>query len=451
MKDIKVLLWFDVEDFITPEADDALGQLLTMLDSLGIKSTLKLVTEKARALKRRGREDVFELMRKHEIGYHTEKHSVHPVTTEYLNGMSFAAGAKEFEAREQQAFLELQELTGQGLTTYGQPGAAWASQTYPVLRKWGVQTYLDWHDIIDMNGSAYWYGGLLNWINLWANPRVWLKEDDLAPAKRRYDDIVTGERECQLISIYYHPCEFSCEEFWDAVNFSNGINPPDGKYRPARTCTPETMRRRVEILKEFLEHTLTYKNTAYITASEALKLEKSRPAALCTAKLREICAAVQTGATYYCDGTYTLSASELLNLMGKYVCGRHLTGDLYYGPQHTAASRICSPVTLTQLGRAVLQQSDAVLGYPQLPALYRVGENELTPEDVFVTMAAAIAAGVGEQEEIAVKTGALLCAAHVNEHAEWGKGWPIFARDLRVENTIANAKLQTWTLKPALY
>ena len=89
--------------------------------------------------------------------------------------------------------------------------------------------------MIDMDGKAYWYGGLLNWINLWATPRVELKCDDLEAAKRRFDQIVTGERDYQLISIYYHPCEFACEEFWDAVNFSDGKNPADGKLQSART------------------------------------------------------------------------------------------------------------------------------------------------------------------------------------------------------------------------
>ena len=452
MKENRILLWFDVEDFITPQSDDALAQLLEMMNSLGIKSTLKLVTEKARVLRQRGREDIFRLMARHEIGYHTEKHSVHPVTTEYLDGMGFAAGASAFESREKNAFLELQELTGQRLTTYGQPGASWASQTYPALRKWGVPTYLDWHDVIDMDGKAYWYGGLLNWINLWATPRVELKYDDLEAAKRRFDQIVTGERDYQLISIYYHPCEFACEEFWDAVNFSNGKNPADGKLQPAQTCSAETMRRRVETLKAFLEYTLTYDNTTYLTASETLALEKSRQKALAAEKLREICAAVRGEVNYYSDqAEITLSASELLVLMGKYIGNQHLTGDVYYGPEQDAVSEIHSAVTMSQLGKAVLEQYETVLGYPQLPVVYRIGDNKISPADAFVTLADAIASGVQPEEQIAIRKGTLICANHVKEDAEWGRNWPIFAKDLKVEHTLETARLQTWTLKPALY
>ena len=86
------------------------------------------------------------------------------------------------------------------------------------------------------------------------------------------------------------------------------------------------MRRRVETLKAFLEYTLTYDNTTYLTASEALALEKSRQRALTGEKLREICAAVQGEVNYYSDqDELTLSASELLILMGKY--GRKSASD----------------------------------------------------------------------------------------------------------------------------
>ena len=60
MKQLKVMLWFDVEDFITPEADDALLALMEMMDSLGIRGSLKIVGEKIRGLRDRRRTDILE-------------------------------------------------------------------------------------------------------------------------------------------------------------------------------------------------------------------------------------------------------------------------------------------------------------------------------------------------------------------------------------------------------
>jgi len=42
----KILLWFDVEDFLTPESDDAFAALLNLLDESGVRCTLKFCTKK---------------------------------------------------------------------------------------------------------------------------------------------------------------------------------------------------------------------------------------------------------------------------------------------------------------------------------------------------------------------------------------------------------------------
>ena len=44
---IYVTLWFDTEDYILPESDDAAKRLAEMLTRLGIKATFKVVGEKA--------------------------------------------------------------------------------------------------------------------------------------------------------------------------------------------------------------------------------------------------------------------------------------------------------------------------------------------------------------------------------------------------------------------
>jgi hypothetical protein len=90
MKNIKIMLWYDVEDFITPEADDALLALIDMMDNLGIRGSFKMVGEKIRVLNERGRHDILEKLLSHEICYHTENHSVHPTQTEYLQNMGFS-------------------------------------------------------------------------------------------------------------------------------------------------------------------------------------------------------------------------------------------------------------------------------------------------------------------------------------------------------------------------
>src|SRR5213595_1703904 len=81
---VDVILWFDTEDYLLPADDDATKRLAQMLTDRGIRATFKLVGEKARVLARRGRRDVIAALKKHDIGYHANFHSVHPAPSEYL-------------------------------------------------------------------------------------------------------------------------------------------------------------------------------------------------------------------------------------------------------------------------------------------------------------------------------------------------------------------------------
>ena len=51
---VKVFLWFDTEDYILPEADDALLRISEFLKNEGVKGTFKFVGEKARVLEKTG-------------------------------------------------------------------------------------------------------------------------------------------------------------------------------------------------------------------------------------------------------------------------------------------------------------------------------------------------------------------------------------------------------------
>src|SRR5437763_16198913 len=81
---VKVILWFDTEDYLLPADDDAAKRLAEMLTERQMRATFKVVGEKARVLEKRGRHDVIDALRKHDIGYHSNFQSVHPAPTETL-------------------------------------------------------------------------------------------------------------------------------------------------------------------------------------------------------------------------------------------------------------------------------------------------------------------------------------------------------------------------------
>ena len=85
---VYVVLWFDTEDYIEPAADDAALRIATDLDKLGVRATFKVVGEKARVLESRGRTDVIRALGHHDVGYHSNFHSIQPTPALYLRGMT---------------------------------------------------------------------------------------------------------------------------------------------------------------------------------------------------------------------------------------------------------------------------------------------------------------------------------------------------------------------------
>ncbi|MBM4087326.1 MAG: hypothetical protein FJ272_21250, partial [Planctomycetes bacterium] len=65
-----VFICFDTEDAVNPEADDAALRLARIYSKAGIPACFFMVGEKARVLRERGRKDVLDALREHEIDYH---------------------------------------------------------------------------------------------------------------------------------------------------------------------------------------------------------------------------------------------------------------------------------------------------------------------------------------------------------------------------------------------
>jgi len=454
--DIKVMLWYDVEDYITPEADDALDKLIDMMDKRGIVSSLKIVADKARVLRNRGRFDIINKFAGHEICYHTDNHSRHPTMTEYLETYGFADGAEEFVRQEEKGLRDVIDITGQFATSYGQPGASWASQTFPALRKWGIPTYLDSHDIIDVNGKPFWYGGILNLTRLSATMRMELKgENDFDIAKKEFDSLCaeTEAEQTLLISIFYHPCEFSGIEFWDGVNFAHGKNTPKSEWKPSKLRKPGEMQILIDRLGRFIDYTLTKDNVEYITASQSLGYEIKSKSKINCAQLKDFALNIKNKVDFAEIGGNWYAPSELLSLMVKYINKKHLSPVLSYGPEKEQKSNVDGSIKISGLIKAFEEQYNKVFGYKQLPDLYKLENGVINPVDMFCTLAEAISKGLDENKSVDLISGELLTKKYVKDNIDWsGKhGWIIFPDEFIVPNTVRMAKLQTWTLKPARY
>ena len=249
---IYVALWFDTEDYILPQDDDATKRLAEMLTGLGVRATFKIVGEKARVLEARGRRDVIAALRRHDIGYHSNTHSQQPTIAVYLQNAGWEDGRAEFYRREAQGARDVERIFGVTPVAYGQPGSAWAPQAYPALRDMGIRMYLDEADHVGIDDQPFYYGGHAQRVQDAIEPRAngLERRRRASPRARRRSRRPTtrcAQKGGGTISIYYHPNEWVQTEFWDAVNFRRGANPAArrrgscrARGRPPRPNRPST-------------------------------------------------------------------------------------------------------------------------------------------------------------------------------------------------------------------
>jgi len=83
----RLLLTFDIEDFINPNAVEALYIVLEMLKKYGLRAIFFITGHMAEKLG--NFPEILDLLKNHEIGFHSSAHSVRPIIPEYADAKSY--------------------------------------------------------------------------------------------------------------------------------------------------------------------------------------------------------------------------------------------------------------------------------------------------------------------------------------------------------------------------
>jgi hypothetical protein len=465
---VYVVLWFDTEDYILPQSDDAAKRLAEFLTQQGIRATFKVVGEKGRVLERRGRNDVIAALARHEIGYHSNTHSQHPTPAEYESLLDWENGIEEFTRREYPGFDDVRRIFGQPPSCYGQPGNSWAPQAHPALKKWGVKVYLDEASQVGLDGEPFWYGGILNIFNTRQGAKLRPNNDfsNLAEVKERFHKAYL-ESAAQpgggIISIYFHPCEFIHKEFWDGVNFAHGANPPPGDWKVPAMKSREASERAFQFFEEFVLYMKSL-GARFVTASDGLDLysDIATNHRFTTEELAGIARQVTPEVSFQVHGRYAISASEVLALLNRYVA-RKLHGEsdvplqlesTPYGPgMSPAAASGTNEVPWYNFSRGVLDVADTLAKTSQVPDPVWLGSTPVSPASYLVALAhvATVLLNGGKPPAmVTVGAASLAAARYVAKDSPELWDWPIHRPGFDGAHLLDLARLQTWTLKPAM-
>jgi hypothetical protein len=479
---VMVILWFDTEDYLLPASDDAAKRVAGILTERGIRATFKVVGEKARTLERRGRKDVIEALKRHDIGYHSNFHSVHPAPAEYLAECGWADGVAEFVRREGGGAADVRRIfTVETLACYGQPGSSWGPQTIAGLvaigvAPHGVPTYVDEGNNVGLNEEPFWYAGGLNVYHMGSNyTRMELHaEGGLEEGLEKFRKVHARLREKGggLISIFYHPAEWVHVKFWDGVNFARGANPPREEWKPPPQRPPAETEAAYLRFAGYVDFQRSLPGVKFITASElpviyadpirTEPLERAEAAEIA----RRIAGSEKLDFIALRDERF-LSPADQLTLLVESLGGAIEEGRI---PPRVPVASILGPAELpprTEVEEipwpafrdALLDVRGEIRARRQVPSRVFAGVSKIAPAD-FLAACARVAgeAAASESdgklrfpEKVRIPRGIKLSTERfiAPDTPELFGGWIIHVEGFRAPRICEAARFQAWTLKPA--
>ncbi|MGI6087773.1 MAG: hypothetical protein ACOYCD_07530 [Kiritimatiellia bacterium] len=107
---MKITISFATEEFVTPEHDDVILRLATILRQRGITGSFHLTGDYARKLRERRRSDVITALREHEIGYHGNTHGALPFLIGICEERSWEDAVAALMATEARGIMDIADI-----------------------------------------------------------------------------------------------------------------------------------------------------------------------------------------------------------------------------------------------------------------------------------------------------------------------------------------------------
>ena len=460
---VSVVLWFDTEDYILPASDDAALKVADWLTKQDVRATFKIVGEKARVLEKRGRKDVIAALAKHEIGYHSNFHSVQPTPAMYLSALGWDEGVAEFTRREKAGHDDVKRIFGHTPSCYGQPGSSWGPQVYGAMREWKTPMYLDYGRHVGLDRKPMYYCGVFTVYDHENTLRTDLGgEKDVRKAQDRFVEVrrkLLAEGG-GLVSIYYHPCEFVHDQFWDGANFEKGANPPRAEWKKPRAKTEEESRVAYQSFFDYITFIKRFADVKFVTAREATATHRDMALgrSFTPADIKAIAAGVTKGIDFQRHGEYALAPSEILFLLNESLAGKQPKGvtlsETPFGPSKAApAMKQVVTTDASQFTRTAADVADYFRTHRRVPSAVWLGSEAISPEAYLAALAKVVlTVGDGKPvpESLELTPAKLLTAKRVQDDNPKLWGWVIFPTDFRAPAMMELGQRQAWTIKPAI-
>jgi peptidoglycan/xylan/chitin deacetylase (PgdA/CDA1 family) len=461
-----LVVTFDTEDYITPEAeriDDIPKWLAETMTEEGVTGTFFVIGEKARSLEKRGRRDVIAAMAKHDVGSHTNFGSIHPTVTEKLEKAGWEdRSVRAMREQEFAGIRELERIFSVPVRTLARHGGSYGPQLVFALG-WlragfqGSPARLPGRDVV-------WFCNALNFSAQYAGfDDAYYRDDLFEPVfDKLKKELPERIRQADVLALFAgHPTKIRAEEFWD-LNFYDGKNTPPEAWRAPRLRPQETMatarknfRRMIRWLKsrDDIEIT-TYRQLMDVYSSQREWVWRDELRVAAGRALREKTLA-PTGdfspAEIFAGLAISLDTYHKSGRLPRRLPVEHILGPMEMPPAAPGAGSL----TLEEVFVLAEKADDFISRRLQaLPPSLETGGARIGTGSLFALFSAVFLDLDAGRTRPAYDVPAFEPYPRTNEKGivdeiEGYKTWPVHRPDLDMTRIVEFTRLQLWTLKPA--
>jgi hypothetical protein len=329
---------------------------------------------------------------------------------------------------------------------------------------------------VGLNEKPFWFAGALVVYHMGQNyTRMDLHSPDaVEPAKKTVSNIAERLRAegGGLISIFYHPCEWVHQEFWDGVNFRRGANPPRELWKAPPQRSAEETDAAFRRFAEYIDHIRGLPGIRWVTAGDLPSLypDYSHTQGASEQDLTEFSQRlVSSGATnldlqVLGNRAYSLAdqfevltwaVSQLIEQ--KSLKFPHPTTGILGPDADPPGSREEAHLAWPAFRDTTLDVLGFIKTQQRVPARVFIGPDAVAPADFLYALASAylyhskhgklpMEEGVSLGRSLSLKPARQVA----QDTPELFGGWIIHKEGFRAPKILEQARLQTWTLKPAI-
>jgi hypothetical protein len=462
-----VMSCFDVEDIVHPDSDDIAMDIATLLAADGVVLSMFVVGEKARVWERRGRTDVIAAVNQHDIGLHTDHHSIHPTVSEYLEDKDWQDGVAEAIRQEEPGVRDLVRIFRRYPSTWATSGASWAPQIPAATRLMGLPSQIYSHVRAGESGAC-WFVGQLCYpdVAVISGGEDAYAEDATFEARlpKLLEQVSEAQRNGHACLGLFgaHPTRLRYKEFWDKLNYDRGQNTPPAEYKLASRRTDGEYQSSLRNLQRMILAVAELPGVKIVSTRAINNSFAGENHPVAWSDLLQLAQTTLDDPSIRVDNPVA-SPAQTLDLLARAVLHLAAGTPPAYLPSRTVLGPVDAPPMLEQtvnvgVGEGLelcreLVQHIALKGY--LPSFLSVAGKTVGPGALLRGIAAALpkANASAKVERFTFTPGAEepVEAAALVERGIYGMlpGWPPHKPDLRLDKLALHTRLQCWSLKPA--